>query len=107
MVHKPLLYSAIPFVGIHKVHQLEILECVGIGHTTFGPLVDIHKGWVRGGSRTPLLDEPLKVELLLGHGELSRTVANGLEGDGIGVDSTRHGSMRRRDDWMGEGNGDW
>jgi hypothetical protein len=53
MAQQPALYSTIPFVGFHKVHQLEILERVGIRHTTFGPLVDVHKGWV-GGRLEPL-----------------------------------------------------
>jgi hypothetical protein len=79
---------------------LKVLECVTIGNTTFGPLVDIHKSWIRGGPRTPLLDEPLEVELLLGCGKLPRTITDGLEGDGIGVGSTMHDSVRRRDDWM-------
>jgi hypothetical protein len=71
---------------------LEVLERIGIRHTTFGLLVDIHKRRIWGGPTTPLLDELLEVELLLGSGELPRTVMNRLEGDGIGVGSARNSS---------------
>jgi hypothetical protein len=73
---------------------LKVLKRIGIRHTTFGPLVDIHEGWIRGYPRTPLLDEPLEVEPLLGCGELPRTVMDGIEGDSIGFGSTRHSKLK-------------
>jgi hypothetical protein len=55
-------------------------------------MIDVHKGGIQGGPRTPLLDELLEVELLLGSGELPRTVVNRIERDGVGVGSARHSS---------------
>jgi hypothetical protein len=69
---------------------LEVLERITISNTTFGPLIDIHKRWIGGHPRIPLLHELLEVELLLSGGELPRTVMNRLEGNGIGIGSTRH-----------------
>ena len=70
--------------------ELEILERVALSDTAFGSLINIDKRQVGGGPRTPLLDEPLKVETSAAIGKLPRTIADGLERDDIGVVDSRH-----------------
>jgi hypothetical protein len=80
-----------PFVGFHKVMKLEVLERVTLNRATFGPLIHVDKGRVRGGPGTPLLLESLNVEPGPAKGELPRTVADRLEGDDVGIVDSRHG----------------
>ena len=48
MTQKSALYSTIPFVGLHKIMELEVLECVNLYRATLGPLVYVDKGWIWG-----------------------------------------------------------
>ena len=80
-----------PFVGLHKIMELEVLERVALSNTPFGPLINIDKGWVGIDPRTPLLGESLKVESSSPISELPRTVSNRLEGNDVGVVDSRHG----------------
>ena len=38
-----------PFVSLHKILELEILEHIALSDTSFGPLIDVDKGWVGVG----------------------------------------------------------
>jgi hypothetical protein len=80
-----------PFVGLHKVMELEILERVTLNRATFGPLIYVDKRRVGGGPQAPLLLESLNVEAGPTESELARTVTDRLEGDDVGVVDSRHG----------------
>jgi hypothetical protein len=99
----------LPFFGLDKVCQEQVLKRVAINDTLLGPLVNIHKGGIQGNSQPPLLDKSLMVERLLGGGKLPWTITNRIEWDGVGVGNTRHDSMERGgvDDWLRERSGDW
>jgi hypothetical protein len=52
--------------------------------------------------------EPLTIEGFLGGSKLPLTVANGIEGNDVGVADWRHSSKRRRRvDWLKGEDGDW
>jgi hypothetical protein len=97
---KSVLYPAIPFVGLDKVCQKQTVKRIRLCKGPCQPSVDIHKSRVWGRPRTPLLDKPLTVEGLLGGGTLPRPIMDRIERDGVGVGVVRHGSVRRRDDWL-------
>jgi hypothetical protein len=80
--------SPLPFVGVHKVHQVQILKGICISNTPFGPGIYIDKKRVGSNPRPPLLDEPMAVEDLLGRGKLPRTIAERIERHGVGIGRT-------------------
>ena len=75
--------------------ELKVFERVTLSDTPFRPLINVDKGRVGVGPRTPLLDKLLEVEASPPIGELPRTVANRLERDDIGIVDSRHDDWRR------------
>ena len=79
-----------PFVGLHKIMELEVFKRIALSDTPFGPLINVDKRWVGIDPRTPLLGESLEVEASSPISELPRTIADRLEGNDVGVVDSRH-----------------
>jgi hypothetical protein len=96
-----------PFVGLHKVMELEVLERITLNRATFGPLIHATKDGYGADLEPLFFSNRWTLNLSPTKGKLARTVADRLEGDDVGVVDSRHGWSMSRCEEGKRGSGYW